>query len=243
MRQLEGRLSPEGHDHPDHPRPVGTRRLLGEDHLGEVLGGEWLEVEPVRGRIVRRDRLGVAVHHHGLVAHIAQCHGRVHAAVIELDALTYAVRTRAKDDHPIARRKFDLARVLVGAVVIGRRCLELGRARVDRLEHRGYAGATAQPGHLARLATGQRRNLGIGESPLLVAKPASTVQFRQFDATREFVLALDDAPQLVHEPPVDSRAFTHFLHARPAKHDLVQCEEPLRRRHFTAAPKRLVIEC
>ena len=82
-------------------RPSPTEaRLLGVEHVGQVLGGERLEVEPVRGVVVGRDRLGVAVDHHRLVAGRPQGERGVDAAVVELDALADPVGPRAEDDHP-----------------------------------------------------------------------------------------------------------------------------------------------
>src|SRR5207249_3424830 len=67
-----------------------------------------------------------------LVAEGAEALRRVHAAVVELDALTDPVRARAQDHHPrpVARRRrlVDLAERRV--VVVGGR-LDLARAGVD----------------------------------------------------------------------------------------------------------------
>ena len=116
-------------------RPSPTRRgPLGLDDVGQVLGGERLEVEAVGGVVVGRDRLGVAVDHDGLEPGVAQGHRGVHAAVVELDALADPVRPRPEDDDPGPVRRADLVLVLVGRVVVRRVGLELGRAGVDRLE-------------------------------------------------------------------------------------------------------------
>ena len=58
-----------------------------------------LEVEPVAGVVVGRDRLGVAVDHHRLEAGVAKGEAGLDAAVVKLDALTDAVRSRPEDDH------------------------------------------------------------------------------------------------------------------------------------------------
>ena len=94
----------------DRPREA-QRRLpaeLGDDALrplaiedGEhLLGRERLEVEPVGGVVVGRDRLGVAVDHHGLVAERPEGLDGVDAAVVELDALPDPIRPRAEDHDP-----------------------------------------------------------------------------------------------------------------------------------------------
>ena len=92
--------------------------LLGLEHVGHVLGRQRFEVEPVRGVVVGRHRLGVAVDHDGLVAGVAQGHGGVDAAVVELDPLPDAVGARAEDDDPVPPRGTDLVLLLVGGVVV-----------------------------------------------------------------------------------------------------------------------------
>ena len=74
--------------------------LLGDD-LEHVLERQRLEVQPVGGVVVGRDGLRVAVDHDGLEAVLAQRQRRVHAAVVELDALADAVGAAAQD-HDLA---------------------------------------------------------------------------------------------------------------------------------------------
>ena len=79
--------------------PTSSPRLrLGVDDLEHVLERERLEVQPVARVVVGRDRLGVAVDHDRLEAGVRQRERRVHARVVELDALADAVRARAEDD-------------------------------------------------------------------------------------------------------------------------------------------------
>ena len=98
-RQLERGLAAELDDH-----PLGALQL---EHAEHVLQGERLEVEPVGGVVVGRDRLRVAVDHHRVAARLAHGHRRVHAAVVELDALADAVGARPEDRHggaaPVSR--------------------------------------------------------------------------------------------------------------------------------------------
>ncbi len=90
LRELQRRLAAELHE--------DAVRLLAFDDGEDVLERERLEVEPVGRVVVRRDRLGVAVDHHGLVAGLGDRLGRVHAAVVELEALPDPVRAGAEDD-------------------------------------------------------------------------------------------------------------------------------------------------
>ncbi len=56
------------------------------------------------GVVVGRDGLGVGVDHHRLEAQLLGGEGRVHAAVVELDALADAVGPAAEDDDLLACR-------------------------------------------------------------------------------------------------------------------------------------------
>src|SRR4029077_5804045 len=117
------------------------------DQLDHVLGGQRLEVEAVGGIVIGRDGLGVAVDHYGLVTRLAQGIDRVHAAIVELDALADAVGAAAQDDDLAAVGRLGLALgrphavALVAGIEIGRARFELGGAGVDALEHRFYAEA------------------------------------------------------------------------------------------------------
>ncbi len=128
LRERERRLATELDDDALH-RPRGELRLVDLEH---VLERQRLEVEAVGRVVVGRDRLRVAVDHDRLVA-LAQREGRVHAGVVELDALPDAVRARAEDDHGLALARRDLGLQVVRRVVVRRARGELGRARVDRL--------------------------------------------------------------------------------------------------------------
>ena len=90
MRQLERRLAAEL----DHDAD-GLLALADRQHFFDTEG---LEVQPVRRVVIRRDRLGVAVHHHGLEPELAIAARRVHAAVVELDPLSDPVGPGAEDD-------------------------------------------------------------------------------------------------------------------------------------------------
>ena len=157
------------------PRP-----LLGVHHLQHVLERQRLEVEAVGGVVVGGDGLRVAVDHHGLEPGLAQRHDRVHAGVVELDALPDPVRPRAEDEHlrPLGlRRDLRLGRGvgLVGAVVVRGARGELGGAGVDGLVDRPHAQPVAQRAHtvLAGELRAQRGELAVGE-----ARPLGPAQQR-----------------------------------------------------------------
>ena len=127
-RQLQRRLAAELDDD-----ALGPLEL---DHAEHVVQGERLEVEAVRGVVVGRDRLRVAVDHHRVATGPAHRHRGVDAAVVELDPLSDPVRPRAQDDDARAVAAAHLVRrpALPARVVVGRLGLELGGAGVDRLE-------------------------------------------------------------------------------------------------------------
>ncbi len=139
--ELQGRLAAELHDHALE-RPVLP--LLVED--GEhVLGGQRLEIKPVRRIVIGRHRLGVAVDHDRFVADLAQREGGVAAAIVELDPLPDPVRAAAKDHDLLAVGRSGLATGpagegrLVSRVHVSRGRCEFGRAGVDALVDRQHA--------------------------------------------------------------------------------------------------------
>ena len=156
LGQPERGLPAELHD------DAGDRagEALGVHDLEHVLEGERLEVEPAARVVVGRDRLGVAVDHHRVVAGVAQGEAGVHARVVELDALADPVRAGAEDEHRRALARGDLGLLVVGAVVVGRQRGELGGAGVDRLVDRAHAEGVAHPAHDRLRHPAQRRRSG-----------------------------------------------------------------------------------
>ena len=149
--------------------PTSSPRLrLGVDDLEHVLERERLEVQPVARVVVGRDRLGVAVDHDRLEPGVGQRERRVHAGVVELDALADAVRAGAEDDDLAAVGRLHLGLEVVARVVVRRERGELAGARVDRLVDRADAEDVA---HLARIRlaaeAAQLGDLRVGEAVVL----------------------------------------------------------------------------
>ena len=96
--ELQRGLAAELHDHAVQRAVL----LLDAQDLHHVLEGQRLEIEPVRGVVVGRHRLGVAVDHDRLVARVGQREAGVAAAVVELDPLPDPVRAAAEDDDLLA---------------------------------------------------------------------------------------------------------------------------------------------
>ena len=118
---------------------------LGVHDLEDVLEGERLEVQPVGRVVVGRHGLGVAVDHDRLVAGLGERQRRVHAGVVELDALPDPVRPGAEDDHGFLVAGRDLRLLVVRRVVVRRGRGELGGAGVHGLVDRPDAQARAGP--------------------------------------------------------------------------------------------------
>ena len=127
-RQFQRGLAAELHD--------DAFRLFLREDFQHVLESQGLEVQPVRGVIVGRDRLRVAIDHDGLEPVLAQLQGRVHTTVVELDALADAVRAAAQDHDLAAIGGIRLAFLLVGGIEVGGRGREFRRAGVDALVNR-----------------------------------------------------------------------------------------------------------
>src|SRR5207244_4264572 len=108
LGELERRLAAELYDHPVQ-RSI---RALGVDDLDHVLRRQRLEIEPVGGVVVGRDRLRIAIDHDRFVAGLLECEGGVAAAIVELDALADAVRPAAEDHYLALARRRGLARRL-----------------------------------------------------------------------------------------------------------------------------------
>ena len=194
--EVERRLPAELHD--------GAGAFLLFVDLEHVLERERLEVKSVGRIVVGRNRFGIRVDHHGLVADLAQCEARVHTTVIELDALANAVGAAA-DNHDLRlRRGDDLVFVAVARVVVRRERLELRGAGVDETERREHARGLAVRAHRVEIGLEKMRELRVGKTKLLRATQRGGVDGRE----RKFpqrLLHLVQLAQLVQEPRVDLR--------------------------------------
>ena len=144
-----------------------AHRLLGLADGQHVLQGHRVEVQSVARVVVRRDGLGVRVHHDGLIPGVVQRERRVDARVVELDALTDAVGPRAENDDPRPLPGPDLGLLLVGRVVIGRLCGELACARIHGLVHGKDAEAPPCLPDVPLGGTHEQRDALIGQPALL----------------------------------------------------------------------------
>ena len=176
--------------------------LLGLIDLQHVLEGERLEVQPVRHVVVGGDGLGVAVDHDRVIV-LAELLHRVHAGVVELDALTDAVRAGAEDDDGLAVALAQLGLVGVAGVVVRRDRVELGGAGVDGLVDRAQAVGPAQlANRVLALVTeiAQVGDLQVGQAGELRLLQQLGGEFL---GVAHFHRGLVDEGQLLDEPRVD----------------------------------------
>ena len=166
-RQAQRRLAAQGDD--------DAERLLERADVEDALERHGLEVEPVARVVVGRDRLGVRVDHHGLVAELAKRAGRAHAAVVELDPLADPVRPGADDDDGAAGRA---PRRVARPRTRGSSRASAPRTRRRRSRPRAGRGGLARPGsrspatperlgdqRVRKPEALRRRHIAVGRAP------------------------------------------------------------------------------
>src|ERR671937_230219 len=143
--------------------------LADRQHL---LDAERLEVEPVGGVVVGRDRLRVAVDDHGLVTKLAKPLRGVDAAVVELDPLPDPDRPRAQDDHTLVLHATSaFVRLTPGGVeVVGLR-RNFARTGVDAVVARSDAPGAALRARYLLGRAGGGGDLRVGEPEPLESEP------------------------------------------------------------------------
>ena len=239
--ELERRLAAELHD---HALERAALALLVENRQ-HVLGGQRLEIEPVRGVVVGRDGLRIAVDHDRLVARRAQRERGVAAAIVELDPLPDPVRAAAEDDDLLALRRVGFAsglageRRLVGRVHVGRGRSELGGAGVDALEHRLNAEPPASRGDVGLGLAGKRREARVREAARLQGSHIARVRRQAVRA--HLALKRDDLGDPLEEPGVDLAALVDLLDAHPQAHRLRHVEQAVGRRLADRGAQHVVV--
>ena len=167
-----------------------------------VLKRERFEVEAIRRVVVGGHGLGIAIHHDRFVPGITQRHGSVHTRVVELDALTDAIRSAAEDDYGRLRARHDFGFLVVRRVVVRRACGEFGGTGVHRLVHRADPHAVTQFADLRFGYAAKLGDLGIGE-----AKPLRMPHIvgGQLRSSAKRVCFIVDEHKLLKEPWIDLR--------------------------------------
>ena len=187
----------------------------------DVLPGQGLEIELVRGVVVGGDRLGVGVDHDGLHPQLPQGEGGLAAAVVELDALADAVGAAAQDGDLGPLGLPGLVLPFVGGIEVRGVGLELGGAGVHQLVDRGDAVLPAQGGNVLLAAAPELPQLHVGEAVFLgpaqrlfelILAPALAQQLAE---QRQFIGEGHQVLNLVQEPGVDHGEVIDLVHAHP----------------------------
>ena len=229
----------------DHAAQLAAARLDAHD-LEHVLGGQRLEIEPIRSVVVGRDGLGVAVDHDGLEPGLGEAEDRVHAAVVELDPLTDPVRAAAQDDHlaPLARRRLAFGGGVIGqpglvaAVEVRRPRLELRGAGIDPLEHGMDALREAPRRDRRRARAGKPGEPGVGEAHALELEQTMAI-IGQAVAPHP-LLGGDDPLDLLEKPRIVVAGGLDRSDLEPGAKGLRDHPDPLRRRARERRPDRLL---
>ena len=126
----------------------------------------------------------------------------MHTTVIELDALTDAVRPTAQDHYFFALGRARLALFVIARIHIRRAGGEFGRAGIDALVYRTNAMGMALGADIALFYLEQMRQAAIGKSFAL-----ERTQFGSVDLRQRFLLdvefKIDQLLDLREEPHID----------------------------------------
>ena len=188
--------------------------------LHNVLEGQRLKVEAVRGVIVSGHGLWVAVDHDGLIALLRELESCVHAGVVKFDTLTDAVRSGAQNNDLTlgalrcgANLGLGFRIKLIGAVVVWGLCLELAGTGVNGLVDRADTHAPAQAAHAifavefgaegGNLAVGKPKDLGLAQQLL-----------GEHWGIDKLLAEGDQRGQLSDEPRVNARSLMDLVHRR-----------------------------
>lgn len=217
-----------------HDHALGLLQL---DDLQHVFQRQRLEVQAVGGVVVGGDGFRVAVDHDGLEAVIAQRQCRVHAAVVELDALPDAVGATAQDHDLVAVARQRFALVLVGRIQVRSAGGEFSRTRVNALVHRAHLERAAQRAHGFFVGADQLGQACVGETGALEKAQAWGIQCRHA-IVGQLLLEADQLFDLVQEPGVDERQRIHIGHAHAGTERIAHVEQTLRARSLELALER-----
>ena len=246
MRKLQRRLATERHHN-----AVG---LFDIDDVHDVFVGERLEIQAIACVVVGGHGFGVAVHHDGFVAGLMQRVARMHAAVVELNALANAVGTCAQNhgfglvdghDFRIAEarlraRSRNMGR-FVGLIVVFGFAREFGRARVDGFERRHDAQALAIGAHNNFLRAREVGDLSIGKTVLFRDAHSRRVEVFKAQAF-ELILHSGHIGDAMQEPRVDAARLMHRVNGPTATQSLGHIEDAVFRGACHASIKMLFVE-
>src|SRR5690606_6959521 len=152
---------------------------------------------------------------------------RVHAAIIELDALADAIRAAAQDHDLRAIAGIGLAFFLVGRIQVRGGGRELGCARVDPLEYRPETRLDATLPDRRLLHTHQCGDARVGNALALQAPQARVIEAAHA-GHRELPLLFDEIADLRKEPGVDAGELRNFGQRHSLAESLADVPQALR---------------
>ena len=155
--EVEWRLAAELCNGPRAPFPLV--------YMQDVLESQRFEEELVAGVVVGGDGLRVGVDHEGLEAVFLEGEGGVHAAIVELNALTDAVGATAEDHDLLLGRGCDLViPTVIGRVVIRGVGLEFCGTGIDQPVAGHQSLFLALGTHVVLGSSGEMGDLAVGEA-------------------------------------------------------------------------------
>ena len=204
----------------DDAADFAARLLLARDDRGDVFEGERLEIQPVNGVVVSRDRFGIAVDHDGLESLVPKRERGMTAAVVELDPLPDPVRAAAQNHNLLPWRRIGFAFLLVGSVQIGRERFEFRGAGVDPFVRRLEPEVEAGLSYCLLVGSEHRRELAIGDARAF-ERPQHVGRHATQADERGRALQLHDLRELHQEPGIDLREVVQVAHVPAA----IECAE------------------
>ena len=199
--------------------------LFNMDDLQHIFQRQRLKIQAIRGVVIGRDRLGIAVDHDRLIAGLAHGKGRLHAAVIKLNALTDPVGAAAQHHDLLPIRGPRLAFVLVTGIKIGRGGRKLGGAGIHPLVNRADIFFRSECPELG-LADGQQfRQSRIGKA-LAFQRPEPPSGQRRQPALFDLCFLPDQILDLGQKPMIDMAEGMDFRYRKPVAEGIRHIPEP-----------------
>ena len=202
--------------------------LLNLNDIHDVFKGQRLEIQTVRGVVVRRDGLWVAVDHDGLIALLAKSVGSMYAAVVKLNALANTVRT-CRENHNAWLFCLNVLcgiALLVRDVVVLRGCAKLTSTGIYRLDLWANTQHFPYSADNVCLSAGKVCKLLIREAQLLGSKHVIGGETRKSQLLDAF-LGVDDACHTVQIPRIDASHIVDALNAPVSAQSLSNVENTL----------------
>ena len=226
QRCLPTKLHDRANDSPTAISAINAAAIQPLDHIEHILKREWFKEQEIACVIICRNRFRIRVDHHAFKAHRLTGKRGLAAAVIELDALTDAVGSTAKNHdllvvghaNLIVKHWLAIDGVgrFVGRVVVRRGGFELSRASVDELVHRLDAETLSSRANGENRLGRDRTEIEIRQLRIAVAKAfrfnegVARKCFKRGELT-ERVFKRDQLAELFQEPRIDLRQLVHAI--------------------------------